>query len=502
MNKYLVGLMLVSSLAHADCMVYMDEQPLEPRMHDPLFLLLSKASSCPVDIHELKKIVKEHGMKEQISMVANRGRNNPHQGSFSFFESVFGGIPTGDWIARGDLFLGYFTDLHDSEIILDQQPEPRKLLIEAIAWDKQKALYNFYELRGIEHGSVRWFYRGDSEDAYKDNKWLYRDNPKDEHHFGNRMRCSACHNSGGPILKELSKPHNDWWTEHRPLILTPNIPDLAVKALLQEVSDAGLFADDVEAGMEKLARSKRMTRFQKKLSLQEQLRPLFCTNEINLESSTELSEHRVAIPSSFWLNPLLGRINLSVSYQDYQQVLRDFDMHFPETSLRDADHTWLTPVKGQTDIRMIRQLIHQNVINKHFAESVLMVDFMHPVFSSERCDLLKLLPDQGTGDWMLQFLKNLKENSAHFNGAGLLADYLDKDAYTHQVFMEKIKQYRQELNQLVSTVAGLRNSYQHLIELRKLVFASELSQNPLGQIMEPGFRIIFPVSRTFNEGYS
>ena len=500
MNTYIFGLMLVSSLAHAHCMVYMNEMPLEPSMHDPLFLLLSKAPSCPVDIHELKKIVKEQGMKEQISMVANRGRNNPHQGSFSFFESVYGRLPTGDLIARGDLFLGYFTDLHDSEIILDQQPEPRKLLIEAIAWDEQKALYNFYELRGIDHGSVRWLYRGDSEDAYKDNKWLYRDNPEDEHHFGNRMRCSACHNSGGPILKELSKPHNDWWTTHRPLILTPNTPDHAVDALIQEVSDAELFAQDVEAGMVKLARSKRMTEVQKKLSLQEQLRPLFCTNEINLESSTALSEHRVAIPSSFWLNPLLGRINLSVSYQEYLQVLQAFDMQFPETSLRDADHAWLTPVKGQTDIRMIRQLIHQNVINTHFAESVLMVDFMHPVFSSQRCDLLKLLPDQNIGDWMFQFLTNLRKNSAQYKGAALLADYLDNEAYTHQVFMDHIKQYSRDLNQLVGTVAGLRVSYQYLIELRQLVFTSELSQNPLGQIMEPGFRVIFPVSGTFNEG--
>ncbi|KTD35343.1 rod shape-determining protein MreB [Legionella moravica] len=498
MRKLLVGLILISSLAHAKCMVYMNNKPLGRIMHDPLFVMLSSATSCPVTIHELKKIIDENGMHEQISMVANRGRNNPYQGSFSFFESIFGRLPGGSLIARGDLFLGYFTDVHDSEIILDQQSEPRKLLIEAIAWDKQKGFYNFYELRGIEHNAVRWFYRGDSADAYQDNKWLYRDTPKEEHHFGHRMRCSACHNSGGPILKELEKPHNDWWTVRRPLILTPNSPDNEVKALLNEVEDAALFTKDVSAGLEKLARSKSMAQFQKKLSLQEQLRPLFCTTEINIESSTEQSDRRIVIPSSFWLHPLLGRIDVSVSRQDYEQVLQEFDMQFPETTLRDADHAWLTPVNAKAGIQMIHQLIHQNVINKHFAESVLMVDFTHPLFSSQRCDLLKLLPEQSTGDWLNSFLNNLRENSAQFQGATLLADYLANDAYTHEVFMKYINQYRDNLNQLVSTLSGVRSSYQHLMELRELVYASELSHNPLGQILEPGFRVIFSVSMLNN----
>lgn len=495
MKKIVYVLLFISSLTHANCVIYFNEQPLNKRLSDPLYSLLSNTEICPQSIQELRNSMRLRGLKEVIGMVANRGRNNPVEGSFSFFESVYGRLATDQLIAKGELFLGYFTRLKDGLIILDQKPRKGKLLIEAISWDAKKALYNFYELRGIEHGGVRWFYRGNSKDAYKDNTWLYRISPEGENHFGSRMRCSACHNSGGPILKEQSLPHNDWWTNQRPLILLPNKPDGDVSQLLEQVSDASVFANDVITGMRHLSDSKKMKAFQGKLSLQEQLRPLFCTTEINLQSSSDSSETVVSIPSAFWLNPLLGDINLTISVEDYNQLLKEFGTRFPETSLQDADHAWLTPVKAEADLNAIKQLIQQNIISKKFAQSVLMIDFTNPLFSSKRCELLKLIPESyqtNSKEWIEQFLINLRNNEEQFKGARQLADYMSKEQLDSKELMKKIKIYEYFLYQSISTRAGLRKHFQHLIELRKAVFRSELSQNPLGQILEPGFRVIFP----------
>lgn len=268
--------------------------------------------------------------------------------------------------------------------------------------------------------------------------------------------------------------------------------------LLEQVSDASLFASDVITGMQHLLNSKKMQVFQGKLSFQEQLRPLFCTTEINLQSSTDSSETVVSIPSAFWLNPLLGNIDLTISIEDYNQLLKEFNIRFPETSLQDADHAWLTPVKGEADLNAIKQLIQHNIITKKFAQSVLMIDFTNPLFSSKRCELLKLIPEssQTNGkEWMEQFLVNLRNNEDQFKGARQLADYMSNGQLDSKDLMKKIKIYEYFLNQSISTRSGLRKHFQQLIELRKAVFSNELSQNPLGQILEPGFRVIFPESQ-------
>lgn len=36
-----------------------------------------------------------------------------------------------------------------------------------------------------------------------------------------------------------------------------------------------------------------------------------------------------------------------------------------------------------------------------------MIDFTHPLFSTERCGLLKLLPERTKKEWLSQFIMNL-----------------------------------------------------------------------------------------------
>lgn len=484
----MTALLLISSIAQADCIIYYNDNPMKTNKVDPLSYLLKGAMSCPESIQELQKIIENKKLSHHVAMVANRGRNNPSQGSFSFFESISGYIPGQYEIHAGDLFLGYFTKLNGNQISLDQELVDNHLLIEAIAWDKKALVYNFYELRSVNGNESRWYYRGNSLDAFKDNTWLYRQNPSNDSHFGNRMRCSACHNSGGPIMKEQVAPYNDWWRFKRPLILTPNQPNPEVQALINELLDPDMLAKDVKTANEQLAKSQVMIDFQNQLSLQEQLRPLFCTTEINLEANTSQLDSKIAIPSGFWLNPLLGTMNVSIAQSEYEQLLVDFAMHFPETTLRDADNAWLTPVKGVADINAIKLLIKKHLITKYFAQAVLLIDYTHPL-SPQRCELLKLVPEYSP-QWMMDFINNLQHHS-DVPGALTLAHYLTD---TSLELGQKLHAYNRNVLEILFS-GGARDFYEYLIAQRKAVASSEMSQNPNGQILEPGFRVIFPESQ-------
>ncbi|WP_239005270.1 hypothetical protein [Legionella sp. MW5194] len=162
MKKYLLPLLCIASLSHAHCPIYFKKGTL-PIQQDPLFALVSSSVSCPETITAFTALLRDNGLNQQISLVANRGRNNPSQGSFSFFTSIYGAMRDGKSVAHGDFFIGYFTDQKEGLIHLDQQAEAGKLVIEVIAWDNDKALYNFYELRGIDGSQTRWFYRGKFE---------------------------------------------------------------------------------------------------------------------------------------------------------------------------------------------------------------------------------------------------------------------------------------------------------------------------------------------------
>ena len=493
----LLLLSVFSITTSAKCLIYYHEKPLSKDKSDAVSTLLTKEKFCPKSIQHFKHLLLNNGLQVKTSMVANRGRNNPKLGSFSFFESIKGTMPSGFTVRTGEFFLGYFTTVDNNLIKLDQRPQNNKLLIELIAWDKNLKLFNFYELRGLNNSKTRWYYRGNSKDALLDNKYLYRRPPSKKKNFGARMRCSACHNSGGPIMKELKSPHNDWWSSSRRLPLFPNLPDEDTNSLLKYLVEANSFANDVQLGINKINKSNAYNKIKKSLSLQEQLRPLFCTTEINIESSKSQGKMEpIRIPSGFWLNPLLGQLKISLSPQKYEDLLIKNQMKFPETSLFDADHRWLTPVKGINNINSIKQLIKSKMITKHFAESVLMIYFKHPVFSNDRCELLKLIPSHASNRWRNAFISHLYLEQAQFKAALVLAKYLNqKKLYNHHYFMKLVANYKEAIKVSTLSEKGSLDSFDKLIKTRQEVIDNELSKNPLGQILEPGFRVIFPVPR-------
>lgn len=452
---------------------------------DLLSMVVETASTCPKDVRELKALLNEDGVRTLPAFVANRGAHNPKGGSFSIFESVEGrskglNIKVGPEL----LYFGHFTGLtSQKEIQLDQESSPGKLLIEVIAFDLKKGVYNFYELVGTA-GGPQWFYRGDSFDAYEDNKFL---KTGQRSQFGGRMRCSACHNSGGPIMKEMAYPHNDWWTKRSGLPFGPNKLSGEMKQYLSQFIDASDFSKMVKSGIA-LVEKKRISRGR---SLKEKLRPLFCSTEINLKSDVNPVSSPIGVievSSEVFVDPLLAPSGvLKMPKRLYLNALQTLRSNFPETNFQDAAHAFLAPVKSEVNQEQVKQLISERIIDEEFAVDVLSLDFTHPLFSKVRCDLLKLVPE--ITHWRDEFKMNLYA----LNTKASLELARNLEIQNKAELRKNAIGYVMNKESSWGNQKDVTNEILKLNALRLSVFTDDISKNPKGQILEPGFRVIFPV---------
>lgn len=467
--------------------------------NDPLAKLLTTGGGCPANVFEFRARLLAAGAKIRTAFVANRGFHNPAEGSFSMFEIVSGRLsPAGVEVADGEFFFGHFTARNGNKLVANQDPEPESLMVELIAFDPQKQLFNFYEVIG-DGKRGQWFYRGDSLDIQADVTSLHRQKDPNRPQFGRRLRCSGCHVAGGPIMKELAAPHNDWSTG-RQLPLANMKPDGELPRILQGLVDADELAKSVNAGLLKLAESEPFQQARKALSLQEQLRPLFCPVELNLESDlTPLDDSapQLRIPSAFLVDPKLAQRSITIERAQYDSALAALNATFPEISpqRRDSDHGWLTPVKAFSDMLAVESLVKQGLIDQEFVSDVLAVDLTNPTFSKSRCGLLRLLPNTTSADWKESFKASLKA-SAKTNPAAqeLLSNLTDATRNT-QFHQERAARFLNQCQDRLQNADSVTKLAQLLAQRRAEAFASEISKNPRGQILEPGFRVIFSQTR-------
>lgn len=451
----------------------------EPSNSDLLAIHLSR--KCPTSVQELKTLFFDDGLTLNPSIVANRGRHNPELGSFSIFETTSGHSRLlNATVSPEHLYFGHFTTLEKDSVTLDQAPGEGKLLIEVMAYDFKKKVYNFYELIG--HGTrAKWHYRGDSTDALLDNKNL-KIGPSGS--FGQRMRCSACHASGGPIMKELEFPHNDWWTVARGLPFGSHKLSPELEEYLTQFVDASDFSKSVKKGMRLLEKK------QTALTLKERLRPLFCSTEINIKSDgvpLETPNAYIEVSSEVFVDPLLYKEeSLLVEKGAYLRALMALGSNFPETNRPDADHAFLAPVRSEVNTRALLKLIDEKTINLEFALDILSIDFENPLFSELRCGLLKLIPE--SPQWKEEFKMALKRKGDSVSLK--VADNLSRtNGEEHRM---KARAYIASKKMNLTTYESLVSEVTKLAKLRKSVFDDEISKNPKGQILEPGFRIVFP----------
>ncbi|HYV04826.1 MAG TPA: hypothetical protein VFB82_09580, partial [Blastocatellia bacterium] len=219
---------------------------------------------------------------------------------------------------------------------------------------------------------------------------------------------------------------------------------------------------------------------------------------LNLESDSQSLDDKAAqvmIPSGFFVDPRLARKDVAINRADYDAALATLKVSFPEISRADGDHGWLTPVKAFSDIQSIESLISEGLIDQEFAIDVLAVDMTNPVFSAARASLLRLLPATASADWQKLFKASLKANAKTNPAAQELLTNLTDPARTLAFHQARAASFLDRCRKNLETREAVIKLYQLLASRRAEAFASEISKNPRGQILEPGFRVIFPLPR-------
>jgi hypothetical protein len=530
-----LSLMLAAAPAQAaNCQIQNNDtgQALLPDANgDALFKLLSAQPACPQNALIFRQLLVANKMTPRPAMVANRGYSNPlPQGSFSFFEAVTGQYGT-QKLAPGDWFYGHFTAASidnaaaSSTLVPQQSATLDNLLLETLVWDPVKSMFNFYEIRGTGQGGL-WFYRGDSADIQADIANLNRNrDPSQPIFMGSitqnppyspRLRCSGCHMNGGPIMKELAAPHDSWWTRSRPLSLGAMriAPDIA--GIVNEVVSADEFSQWIKSGADKLLSAEPYWRSRQRLTLQEQLRPLFCAQEVNLASDLRpLSDSAPTIwaPVGAFVDPRLapaGSPGIPINKKLYTDALASFGSAFIDyqsgglangvqpIGQYDADHAFEVPVKSYSDIRLGQRMIDTGLVDEKFVYDVISVDMTRPLLSAQRCGLLRLLPDgPARPGWQAQFQRNLS-NAPQPAAKALLAN-LGNAARTPAYHRAAAQSLLDKIQARAGEQQAVKGYVRLLAQQRIAVFQAELSQHPKGQIFEPGFRLIFPTMQLFQK---
>ncbi|MDB5096823.1 MAG: mreB 1 [Cyanobacteria bacterium RYN_339] len=462
------------------------------------------AGSTPKTIFDVRQKLLGFGGKFKTHIVANRGHENPKEGSFSWFETYTGPIPGGT-VKDGELYIGFFSERQGDTLQVMQGFEPG-LMIEIIAWDATKQQYDFWELIGTGKGS-EWHFRGDSNDVLADVAAI---NTKDAHPaFGTRLRCSGCHTQGGPIMKELAAPNNDWWTDAHRLELADmklkagtNAQDPAnvAAALFHGAKDASDLAGDVKLGINKLmdARDRRGGDGQ---SVKQQLRPLFAPMEINLASDAKPFRERTAgsveLPSGFFVDERLAGGDLpaiKVPTGAYAGALAAAGSRFApdEANTAETFHAFVVPVRSYIDNRAIDGLEARGLVDPELVADVLAVDFTNPLHSAARAGLIRYVPDHAhdAADLRAQLIAALGPAKGDPAARELLANLTDP-ARTAAAHRTRARAFAATAAKAAPEAIGdwLRMASQRRAEVK----AAETSKNPRGQILEPGFRVIFPV---------
>ena len=321
-------LLFAVQLCQAACIP--EEFTAQPNQ-DAVARLLEAQDRCPGTALDFRNLLERSGARLETTMVNFLSFHNPNPGAFFLFEIVSGKVAALNLtIERGDLLFGHFLTSSGSRLVLNTS----NLLVEAIAWDPAKQLFNFYEL--LEDGGPQrasWFYRGDSRLILEDIEFLYRQRTAGQQPFREQLRCSGCHVNGGLIQKELASPHNDWWMKSRKLPLGSLTPDSTVTKIFQGLVDADELTKLVQATSRRLFASPEYRKALQSRTMQEQLRPLFCPVELNIESDRDPFDDRkpaVQIPAGFFADPRLGASSISIPRKNYEQALQQLRSQMPE----------------------------------------------------------------------------------------------------------------------------------------------------------------------------
>jgi len=378
---------------------------------DPLFSLVLKTAPLPTALDAIEQKLMGPSGERRLFVVHEQGLDPGRPGSRRAVLTYRGENATFKLQPNVALSL-FFSDTSFGE-----------RNIEAWGWDDRNSRYNYYKLDQQQGETApTWKFRGSSvgADAMSD---AARD-----------RTCLRCHINGGPVMKELPLPWNNWHsfksllpyldgvgTDDWPVAGSPRFQSLTgaesleVDVILPSIRQFNgrrvkALVRALPAGGSQVTDARRL------------LRPLFVTTEYNVISAAQPSglhpfpavgtgpEEKVAVPDTFFLNANLlagGGIPqyrglsiqqardlggvLAVAPDEYASLVRDTHTTIGGKNF-DSMFAWFVPEPSHIDNHLVDALVRDGVITPEFAASVLAVDLETPVFSAPRASLLRFVP--------------------------------------------------------------------------------------------------------------
>ena len=318
-----------------------------------------------------------------------------------------------------------------SPLELSRESFPDRQDIEALAWDEEHGVYNYYRLDNTPDGVFAWKFQGSSATmALLD--------PADQ-----AATCIRCHVNGAPLMKELLRPWGNWNSlDDQITYLRPghaeSWPVASDAKMAGHLAGAERLEGLIIGGINRFNRRRLEAAIEPGAGAAEErvndprgiLKPLFATTEVNLISSLTRSglhpipddlpeplpnsfkpQRVVEIPSSFFLNArLIGEsefgsirgLQLGNSLQfakkaqiepdEYRDILTAKGMKLAG-SPGTTKFAWFVPEASQIDNHLVETLMARGIVTPQFVAAVLSVDLRTPVFSKPREALMRFLPD-------------------------------------------------------------------------------------------------------------
>ncbi len=396
------------------------------QLRDPLFRLVIQRNPRPLNLSQIEEAIQPVASSRKTFVVSERIHE---QGGQEGLRAVlaFTGINQGIDVGSA-IFLSVF---------FSRSSFPDLQAVEALAWDSDNGVYNYYKLERVHGSRFTWHFRGSSRGADVLAPAARADS------------CFACHTNGAPVMKELFFPWNNWHSDVSNSVAGLVSFDQSLRWPVARagsgdahLTDAGrlLGGDQLElmiiSAMERFNKARLQT-FKAppgaggQVAISDSrrlLRPLFETTEVNLISTRRQSEMNpfspnqqgrpggsVCPPHSFFLNAglLIDTLKIeearaigaastfqcpdnhpfAIKPDEYRDLLGRAGQNLGGNAPQDAHFAWFVPEPSFIDNNMVALLIKEGVITPEFAAAVLTVDLRTPVFSGDRASLLTFLPN-------------------------------------------------------------------------------------------------------------